>query len=94
MTVSKLANMEDELADKAVVVSGASRRIGLGIGQACGGQGAHVVLAAFSEEHLTRDAGWTHSRQGRRDRRWRDARRVLPWLRKIRALEGERFGHQ
>lgn len=48
--------MTDEFADKVVVVSGASRGIGYGIGQAFARQGAHVVLAASSAENLARAA--------------------------------------
>jgi 3-oxoacyl-[acyl-carrier protein] reductase len=48
--------MKNEFEDKIVVVSGASRGIGFGIGQAFGQQGAQVVLAASSPENLARAA--------------------------------------
>ena len=46
--------MQNEFADKIVVVSGASRGIGFGIGQAFARQGAQVALAASSAENLAR----------------------------------------
>ncbi|MGI9425934.1 MAG: SDR family oxidoreductase [Hyphomicrobiaceae bacterium] len=48
--------MSKEFKDKVVVVSGASRGIGLGIAQAFAAQGAHPVIAASSEQNLTRAA--------------------------------------
>jgi NAD(P)-dependent dehydrogenase (short-subunit alcohol dehydrogenase family) len=53
-----------EFTGKVVVVSGASRGIGLGIATAFAGEGAHVLIAASSPERLAQGASAIAAKHG------------------------------